>query len=334
MKNLRPLTGGASKEQFVFDLDWTCNGEQRTAERMVIRREPEESVVETSRLREYQLIAAVKDILPVPPVYWLDETGAELTRPTMICGFVTGVQKPPAGTSNVTGVGIQFDEAHRAAIGPQFIEYLAKIHNFSNPTADLSAFDMPRLGTTDDVDWQINWWSRVWREDSLEAVPLFTFAERWLRANRKPLDKISLVHGDFRTGNYLFDATTKKITAILDWELGYFGDRHMDLAWILMEIFSTTDAQGNKFSSSLFDEADFLAEYSRVSGLTVDPERLRYYKVFVAWKGVVHTQATALRVASGAKSHQDVLLSWFSGLSYPLLESLRRTLAVAIDAKA
>jgi hypothetical protein len=54
----------------------------------------------------------------------------------------------------------------------------------------------------------------------------------------------------------------------------------------------------------------------------------------VAWKGVVHTQATALRVASGAKSHQDVLLSWFSGLSYPLLESLRRTLAVAIDAKA
>ena len=34
MKNLRPLTGGASKEQFVFDLDWTCNGEQRTAERL------------------------------------------------------------------------------------------------------------------------------------------------------------------------------------------------------------------------------------------------------------------------------------------------------------
>ncbi len=326
IRDLTTLTGGASKEQFSFRLDWTCNGEQRRGERMVLRREPSESVVETNRLREFQLIAAAEKIVPVPKAYWLDETGEELGRPAMIYGFVDGVQKPTNGTSNVTGVGIQFNASQRSVIAPQFIGYLSKIHRFDPGTANLSAFDMPRVGTTDDVDWQLNWWTRVWREDMFEAIPLLALAEQWLRANRQPLDHLSMVHSDYRTGNYLFDGDTLQITAILDWELGYFGDRHHDLAWILMPSFETPAEDGRRLSSSLFMRDEFIAAYEQASGLKVSLERLRYYTIFVLWKGSIMTLGTALRAAHGAKSHQDVVLTWFAGLGYTLMESLRREL--------
>lgn len=329
IRDFRALTGGASKEQFSFEMDWTCNGEVRTGERMVLRREPAESVAECDRAREFQLVHAVKDIVPVPPAYWLDANGDELGRPTLIYGFVDGVQKPPAGSSNVTGIGAEFDQAHRDVIGPQVIEYLGRIHNFdpSMTDADLSAFDIPQVGTTQDIDWQINWWARMWQEDNYEAVPLMTATEQWLRANRQPLDKVSLIHSDYRTGNYLFDPATKKVTAVLDWELGYFGDRHFDLAWILLPAFSTLDEHGKTLYSGIFRREKFIADYCEASGLTIDADRLAYYQVFAAWKGISMPLAAALRAAGGLKSHHDIVLSWFSGISYSLLESLRRALA-------
>ncbi len=327
---LAPLTGGASKEQFAFELDWTCEGERRQGERMVLRREPSESVVETNREREFQLIRAASRAIPVPNAYWLDATGEELGRPAIIYSFIDGVQKPSAGASKTTGVGICFDAAQRAVIGPQFVDTLARIHTLDIRGADLSAFDIPRVGTTQDIDWQLNWWTRVWHEDQLEAIPLLTLAEQWLRAHRKPLDHCSLVHSDFRTGNYLFDERTLKITAMLDWELGYFGDRHLDLAWILMPAFETQAEDGSRLSSSLFAREEFLAAYEKASGLPVDPERLRYYTVLAFWRGALMTVGTALRAADGAKSHQDVLLAWFGELGYTLLESLRRALEEAM----
>ena len=38
-----------------------------------------------------------------------------------------------------------------------------------------------------------------------------------------------MTHGDYRTGNYLFDEESGKITALLDWELARIGDFHEDL---------------------------------------------------------------------------------------------------------
>jgi aminoglycoside phosphotransferase (APT) family kinase protein len=245
----------------------------------------------------------------------------------MVCGFVKGVQKPSSGSSKVTGIGISFDSDYRAAIGPQFIDCLARIHNFDGSRGDLSAFDIPRVGTTEDIDWQLNWGARIWQEDMLEAVPLMSVAEEWLRANRKPLDHVSLVHADYRTGNYLFEEDTKKITAVLDWELGYFGDRHFDLAWVIMPVFTTPDENGKPLYSSLFQRDQFLRDYEKASGLKVDEERLTYYNILAYWKSVVMCLASGPRAAGGLKTHQDIVLSWFAGISYPLLESLRRALS-------
>ena len=67
LERLNRLPGGASKEQFVFDLDWTRDRTPRHY-RMVLRMDPPASMVETARSREFETLAAVRGVLPVPEV--------------------------------------------------------------------------------------------------------------------------------------------------------------------------------------------------------------------------------------------------------------------------
>lgn len=325
IRDLRPLTGGASKEQFVFDLDWTCDGEERIGERMVLRCEPAASIVETSRRREFELMRFGAKLMPVPNVYWMDEFGEYLGTPSLISKFVGGVQKPAHVSSNVTGMGIHFPLAYRDAIVPDYARYMAALHRAVPQDDELSAFVRPAVGTTQAAELLLNWWARTWKEDLYEEAPIATLTEKWLRQNAPVLDHMSVVHGDFRTGNFLFDEETRKITAILDWELGYLGDRHGDLGWVLTDLYITRES-GNPFHCGLFASEDALVEaYEAAGGLPIDRKTLAWHKIFCTWKQLVLSLGCALRAGDGL-THQDVLLSWLSAGGYTLSEALCRLL--------
>src|SRR3546814_664553 len=95
----------------------------------------------------------------------------------------------------------------------------------------LPHFDGAEVGSNRSVIRLVNWWRRVWEEDREEDDPLVELAYQWLIKNAPPLDHVSIVHGDCRGGNFLFDEQTAQITGWLDWELALLGDRHQDLAW-------------------------------------------------------------------------------------------------------
>jgi aminoglycoside phosphotransferase (APT) family kinase protein len=79
VQGVRRLPGGASKEQFLFTL--ARGGEH---ERLVLRMSPPASVLETHRLREFQVLRAVRGLLPVPSPRWLIEDPALLGGPALI----------------------------------------------------------------------------------------------------------------------------------------------------------------------------------------------------------------------------------------------------------
>lgn len=325
IRNLQALTGGASKEQFVFDLDWVRNGERRTADRMVLRCEPAASIVETSRAREFELMQFGAKLMPVPPVYWLDEDGSHMGMPSLISGFVTGTQKPARVSSNVSGMGIHFPADYRASLGPQYVRYMVDLHRAEIADEDLPSFVRPAAGTTEAADLLVNWWARIWAEDLYEDVPIATITEHWLRRNAPVLDRASVVHGDFRTGNFLFDESSRSITAVLDWELGYVGDRHGDLGWVITDLYITRE-DGAPYHCGLFAGTDDLVEqYEAAGGLPIDRRKLAWHKIFCTWKQLVLSLGCALRAGDG-RTHQDVLLTWLSGGGYVLSESLRRLL--------
>ena len=325
IRNLRALTGGASKEQYRFELDWTRDGEARHGDTMVLRCDPAASIVETARLREFELMRFGAGIMPVPAVHWVDAEGGAMGMPSMIASFITGVQKPAKASSNVTGMGIHFPKEYRDALCPQYARYMAALHRAALRDGDLPSFVRPAVGTTQASALLVNWWARTWAEDLYEHAPIATLTEQWLRRNMPVLDHLSVVHGDFRTGNFLFDEDSRAITGVLDWELGYLGDRHGDLAWVVTDLYRTFE-DGKPFHCGLFESAEALiAAYEGAGGLPIDRKVLHWHKVFCTWKQLILSLGCALRAGDG-RSHQDILLTWLSAGGYTLSEALRRLL--------
>jgi aminoglycoside phosphotransferase (APT) family kinase protein len=323
IKDARWLSGGASKLQMAFTLEWDRPGVgfERTA--MVLRMEPAESIVETSRLREFQLLKACQNVVPVPPVFWCDADGKHLPYPALIYGFATGVTKPSNTSSGVSGLGTQLPARVRDGLAPQFVAHLSAIHVHDFRNADLSAFDVPTIGSTECAEWGLNCWDRIWEEDSDEDVPLIRVASAWLRRNMPVLDYVSIVHSDFRTGNFLFTEDDLQISAWLDWELGRLGDRHQDLAWTSSRAFGSLDEDGKTFLvCGLMPEAQFFKAYEKASGLTVSPKTVHWYKVYNSYSIAVLTLATGYRIARNGKTHQDVLVTWLIGIGYMILDEM------------
>ena len=321
------LSGGASKLQMAFKLTWNQPGVGHTTTPMVLRMEPSESIVETSRLREFQIIKAFEGVVPVPPAYWVDPDGQYLPYPAIIYGFATGVTKPSTATSGVTGVGTYLPPELRPVLGAQFIEHYALIHNFDwRKAANLTAFDKLEPGLHP-IELQLNWYERLWEEDANEDVPLMRLAMAWMRANMPPVDKVSVVHGDYRTGNFLYTEHDNKISAWLDWELAHLGDRHEDIAWTTALTFGCMAEDGKTFLVGGFmPKEEFYAAYEKASGLTIDRKKLKFYEIFNTYKSANICLGTGSRVARNGKTHQDILVAWLSGISYMVMNELRTQL--------
>jgi aminoglycoside phosphotransferase (APT) family kinase protein len=318
VSEIRTLAGGSSKEQFAFRLDWCDAQGIARDETLVLRMRPAESIVETHPLREFQAMKAARTIMPVPAVHWCDPDGAELGQPALIASFCEGITRPPREGAYTPRQG--FGPRYRPLLAPQFIHYFAELAKFDWRASDVSAFDPPEAGSNEGVIRGINWWERVWEEDSVEPNPLITLAARWLRENAPPIDHVSFVHRDFRGGNFLFLPDSGQITAILDWELVHLGDRHEDLAFLFSPLFSEKDENGVELMGGFYPRDIFIREYERLSGLPVDPEKLAYYDVFSCWRGAINALATAPRIMMGAKTHQDIRVGWIIN-SAPLMLS-------------
>ncbi|MDB5818140.1 MAG: hypothetical protein JWQ11_1780, partial [Rhizobacter sp.] len=300
-----------------------------TVSRLMVRMEPSESMNSTSRLREFQVLHAFAGTtVPVPRVYWVDPEGTWFPEPALIYGFAEGVTKPKAGNNlQISGTGTNFGPGLRKTLSKQFVEHLSTIHTFDHRQADLSAFDVPPIGTTDSALWQLNRARRVWEEDRDGDMPIIEVAANWLERHLPTLDRVSVIHGDYRSGNFLFRESDGQMTAVLDWERGYLGDRHRDLAWAIAYPFGHYAEDGKTFLvCGLMPEADFLDAYQQASGLTVDPERLKFFRIFNAYQLVVSASGTGHRVVRLGKSHQDIVLAWAGAAGYSFAELLRQTL--------
>jgi len=320
----RWLSGGASKVQMAFTMEWDRPGVGYEKTAMVMRMEPAESIVETSRLREFQLLKAFEGVVPVPHGFWCDSEGKHLPYPGMICSFAPGVTKPTEASGGVTGMGILMPPAVREKLAPQFIQHLCTIHGFDYSGAGLDAFDVPRAGTTQCAEWCLNYFERVWEEDCEEDLPMMRTIASWLRRNLPQLDAPVMVHADYRSGNFLFTEHDTRISAILDWELGHIGDRHQDIAWTTTRAFGSLAEDGKTFLvSGLMPETEFFESYERASGVRLNPRTIRWYKIFNAFSLAVMTLATGYRAARNGKTHQDVLVTWVIGVGYSFMDEIR-----------
>lgn len=322
------FTGGVSKIQMGFTLRWNDPVRGPARDRLVVRMDPSESSNTTSRVREYELLGAFDGVVPVPRVFWLDPDGRWFPEPALLYAFAPGVTKPrTTGTGKVSGLGTVFGPELRKVLAPQFMRHLAAIHTLDISSRTFTSMDRPQVGSTQSALWQLNRARRLWEEDRGEDFPLMEVAANWLARNLPTLDRASVVHGDYRSGNFLFDEASGQINAWLDWERGHIGDRHRDLAWTTQSTMGHYSEDGKTyFVCGLVALDEFYRRYEEASGLSVDPERLVYYQILNCYQIIVSAIATAYRIARLGKSHQDVLLARVKGIAPAVALDLSRLL--------
>src|SRR6185295_3154120 len=128
--HLERSTEGFSQETFVFDVE--ASGQKRG---YVIKREPPAGLLEPYDLEpEFRVLHALSDDpLPSPPTPWFERDPAVLDRPFYVMERLPGDVPIPAARADGNG---PFDDAMRAALGPQIADTLARLH----------AIDWRRLG--------------------------------------------------------------------------------------------------------------------------------------------------------------------------------------------
>jgi aminoglycoside phosphotransferase (APT) family kinase protein len=326
ISNARWLSGGASKLQLVFELAWTGpeEGEPRT-ESLVLRMEPAASVTESSRAREFEVIKAVAGIIPAPQAYWVDADGDFLPYPAMVYAFSRGTAKPSYDAGKVSGLGQNYGPDLRARLAPQFVDLLARLHTLDlRQVQGMEHFAAAEPGSNASIIRQVNALRRIWEEDRIEEEPIMEIVYRWLIANAPVLDHVSIVHGDYRSGNFLFDEQAGEITAWLDWEGATLGDRHQDLTYAAMPSFAHYAEDGETLlASGMMSAPDLYAAYEQASGLKVDPARITYFNIYNRYLIAILTLAASARASRGRGTHQDVLVNYVVGVGYPALAELR-----------
>lgn len=171
------------------------------------------------------------------------------------------------------------DADAQRTVARQFVEQLAALHRL-----EPEALDLPELGAVrpmaDLVHEEIDEWERQYLAAG-GGVPVISLACAWLRTHVPAADgwPVVLVQGDTGPGNFMFEGD--RLVAITDWELAHWGDLHDDLAWIFvrdaLEPFPDLDER--------------LAEYERILGVSVDVDRLRYFRVLAQLRATIGTLA-------------------------------------------
>lgn len=267
---IEQIPGGASRETYRIRV---CgrNGEQG----LVLRRDPKTSLIDTERALEYRTYAAVYPTdIPVPEPLILEEDPAPLERPFSVMREIAGCESAIAMLSE-----------------PPYDRVRDKVgHHKWTLLGRLAAMDVHELGVTDFMETpehpaarELDYWAGVIDQDSLYPQPVAQATIRWLRRHLpSPSGRIALVHGDYRSGNFLFDEHGE-IRGILDWEMAHIGDPLEDLAWSLDPLWSWPE---RSLAGNLLPREEAIRLWERASGMTVDRHAFRWWQVFASLKGL------------------------------------------------
>ncbi len=312
IEHMKRLSGGGANESYSFTL--TDGHLWQAGRRLVLRVKQPGGICPVHAAREFQMLSVASKFLPAPEPLYLADDLKYFGAPAFIMSCNPGTSVPVTNTTKATGLGVAYPKELREKLAPKFVEYCAKLHAYDWSKDDLSLFDKPKPGTSEANVQRVNFWSRTWHQDKVEAHPTMMLMEEWLKANLPTVDKVSLLHGDYRNGNFLFNEEEGKINCVIDWELCSLGDRHSDLAYTMLPGWGSLDENGTWLVAGLMPRETFISEYERISGLKIDPVRLKYFSVLAYYWGGLALMGSGPMNAMCNITQNDVMYNFISGL--------------------
>ena len=225
--------------------------------------------------------------LPVPAVVAFCDDDSLIGAPFLITRRVLGDTPMPW-----RGDADRRPPEHVASLSDDFIDALAALHRVSMGGSRLAELWGEVHPATVALA-QVRHWASHAGIGQVRVPPMLHYAARWLESSAPAARQVSVVHGDFRVGNFL--QHEGRITAILDWELVHAGDPHEDLAWAGLRIFSA----GSSRIGGLIDREHFFARYAERAGYTPDPRIIRWYEILGLFKSASMLLGALHRIESG-----------------------------------
>jgi len=294
--SMSTLTGGSIQENWRIECDFT-GGSHPGPQRFVLRSDAPSSIAASlSRSEEFKVLLAVNAVgVTVPEPLWLCEDSGAIGRPFYIMQLIEGIALGPKIVKDLTLGG------DREVLGRKLGAELAKIHSIRPPLAGLGFLDIP------DKHPAINTIAllRQHLDDINEIRPVLEWGLRWAELNIPATSDITLVHQDFRTGNYLVD--NEGLKGILDWEFATWGDPMSDIGWFCAECwrFSRPELEAGGITS----RQAFYEGYRAGSGVSIDEAAVFFWEVIAHIRWAVIALQQAHRHLSGTQRSLELALT-------------------------
>lgn len=314
---LSRIHGGASRQTYSIDLDYIEAGVNKTLG-LILRRDPVDSLIATERKVEFAAICSMEGVkIPVPRALFLEESHAPLGAPFFVMERVnTGVAAAP--------FLLEALDPHRERLGRQMFAQMgaiAAVDPAGSPLAEV--IETPAK----EACWarELDYWEGEIDKHGRKPEPIAKAAIRHLRRNPPPpAQKLSIVHGDYRIGNFLHDEKGK-ITAVLDWEMAHIGDPYEDVAWCADLLWSGGDVAR---AAGMLPWPDAIAEWELASGLKFDFAAFEWWSIFSSVKALGIWISSARAFADAA--NDDPILAFSGWFTYAAHE---RILAARLSSK-
>jgi aminoglycoside phosphotransferase (APT) family kinase protein len=290
------LTGGAIQENVALDLK-IRGGPRHGSHELVLRTDaPSGLPISWNRLQEFAILKVAYAAGVTVPEPWLaSEDDSIIGRPFALMGRVRGEAR---GARLVRDPAIgDFGDALAEQLGRE----LARLHRVEPPVPSLSFIPVPQsppaLARIEELRRHL---------DELGALePVLEWGLRWAERHAPATPRLSLVHADFRTGNYMVE--NGRLTAVLDWEFAWFSDPTEDLGWLLARCwrFGAYERECGGIGSR---EA-LLRGYEAESGQKVERGLLPYWELMATLRWGVVALMQADRHYSGREVSLELALT-------------------------
>jgi aminoglycoside phosphotransferase (APT) family kinase protein len=192
----------------------------------VLRRKPFGKLLPSAHAvdREYRVITA------------LHATGFPVARSYGLCtddsiiGAAFYIMSMVEGRIFWDGTLPGIEPSERRAIYESEIRTLARLHQYDPEKIGLSDYGKPGNYFAR----QIDRWTKQYRASETQTIEPMNRLIEWLPKTVPTQERVSVVHGDYRIDNMIFDADAPRVAAVLDWELSTIGDPLADFTYVLM----------------------------------------------------------------------------------------------------
>jgi len=253
--------------------------------------------------REYRIMEALgRQGVPIPPLHGLCEDESVLGTPFYLMSYVSGrIYKEPS----LPGL----TSWERGQVYTAMNRTIAQIHS-----VDIDAAGIADYGKHEDyVLRQVKTWSRQYEASKTGDIESMNKVMEWLPRNIPKQTKTSVVHGDFRVDNLIYDKEDpSKVLAVLDWELSTLGDPIGDAVYGCMahhipdgeRMFSGLQGLDLK-SMGIPTDLEYMEEYCSNAGIPSMKHVLNFYFSFSFFRMAAILQGVYKRSLEGKASGQN-----------------------------